>query len=407
MSVARRRVQRWRDAPLWASGFRPFYLLGALYAPLLALGSIGAALGWVDLAGAGIPLPLWHGHEMVFGFATAIVIGTVLTALPSWAGMPEPRGAALMLLAGLWLLGRCTFWAAPWLPRGVPALADLLLLPVLMAVLAVPVWRVPQRRYRWLLVILLALTLANATYHVGVVSGFAANGAMAALALRGAIWTLIVLYAVVGGLLTQVFTGNALRAAGEPPPAPPRPALELTALAALLLLALFELLPAAPHWTAAAATACALLQLARMRRWQGWGGSCVARAPLLAGMHAGFVWLLLAFVLRALAAAGLGVPQTAWLHAFTVGALGLMMLSLMTRVALRHTGRALTPPRWLMPAGAALFAAAVLRLAAGVPGWSAVSAPLAALSVLLWAAGFAGFALAYAHALVSPSLPRR
>jgi uncharacterized protein involved in response to NO len=159
MNVARRRVQRWRDAPLWASGFRPFYLLGALYAPLLALGSIGAALGWVDLAGAGIPLPLWHGHEMVFGFATAIVIGTVLTALPSWAGMPEPRGAALMLLAGLWLLGRCTFWAAPWLPRGVPALADLLLLPVLMAVL-VPVWRVPQRRYRWLLVILLALTLA-------------------------------------------------------------------------------------------------------------------------------------------------------------------------------------------------------------------------------------------------------
>jgi uncharacterized protein involved in response to NO len=118
--------------------------------------------------------------------------------------------------------------------------------------------------------------------------------------------------------------------------------------------------------TAAAATACILLQLARMRRWQGWRGSCVARAPLLAGMHAGFVWLLLAFVLRALAAAGLGVPQTAWLHAFTVGALGLMMLSLMTRVA-RHTGRAdaaaLADAR-----GGALFAAAVLRPAAGVPG---------------------------------------
>jgi uncharacterized protein involved in response to NO len=400
MNPAMRLARRCCDAPLWASGFRPFYLLGALYAPLLALGSVGAALGWVDLAPAGIVLPLWHGHEMVFGFATAIVIGTVLTALPSWAGTPELRGPPLILLAGLWLIGRAAFWAAPWLPQGLPALADLLLLPALVALLAAPLWRVHQRRYRWLLPILAALALANAIYHAAVIAGDAVR---AALALRAAVLSLVVLYVLVGGLLTQVFTGNALRAAGEREPAVPHRWLEAAALTALLLLTACELAAAPPRWTAAAATACALLHGARLLRWRGWR---VARAPLLAGMHLGFAWLILAFALQALAAVGTGVPPAAWMHAFTIGALGLMMLALMTRVALRHTGRALDPPCWLAPAAVAMCAAALLRLAAGVPGWSAVSVPLAALSVLLWAACFARFALAFAPALVAPSLPR-
>lgn len=377
MNPAIRLVRRCCAAPLWVSGFRPFYLLGALYAPLLALGSVGAALGWVNLADSGIVLPLWHGHEMVFGFAMAIVVGTVLTALPSWAGTPELRGAPLLLLAGLWLIGRAAFWAAPWLPRGVPALADLLLLPILAA-----------------------LALANAFYHVAVIDG---DGADAALALRAAVLTLVVLYVLVGGLLTQVFTANALRAAGEQEPAAPHRPLEAAALTALLLLAVCELADAPAHWTAAAALSCTLLHGLRGLRWRGWR---VARAPLLAGMHLGFAWLLLAFALQALAATGAGVPRAAWLHAFTVGALGLMMLALMTRVTLRHTGRALESPRWLAPACAAMSAAAALRLAVGVPTWGAVSGPLATLSVLLWAACFATFALAFAPALLAPSLPR-
>ena len=396
MNPAIRLVRRCCAAPLWVSGFRPFYLLGALYAPLLALGSVGAALGWVNLADSGIVLPLWHGHEMVFGFAMAIVVGTVLPALPSWAGTPELRGAPLLLLAGLWLIGRAAFWAAPWLPRGVPALADLLLLPALAA----PLWRVRQRRYRALLPILAALALANAFYHVAVIDG---DGADAALALRAAVLTLVVLYVLVGGLLTQVFTANALRAAGEQEPAAPHRPLEAAALTALLLLAVCELADAPAHWTAAAALSCTLLHGLRGLRWRGWR---VARAPLLAGMHLGFAWLLLAFALQALAATGAGVPRAAWLHAFTVGALGLMMLALMTRVTLRHTGRALESPRWLAPACAAMSAAAALRLAVGVPTWGAVSGPLATLSVLLWAACFATFALAFAPALLAPSLPR-
>jgi uncharacterized protein involved in response to NO len=194
-------------APLMASGFRPFHLLGALYAPLLALGGGGAFFGMVDL-GASLGLVLWHGHEMLFGFAAAIVVGTLLTALPSWAGTPEIRGAPLAWLTAAWLLGRVAFWAAPWLPASVVALADLLLWPLLVALLVAPLWRVPNRLYLLLQPILLAPAVANLAYHVAVLAGDVPG---AQRALRGTVWTLAVLYTLIGGMLTPIFTGNVLR----------------------------------------------------------------------------------------------------------------------------------------------------------------------------------------------------
>jgi uncharacterized protein involved in response to NO len=91
------------DASLRASAFRPFYFLGALYAPLLVAAWLGAYLGLWNLPTGEVPLKLQHGHEFIFGFAAAIIAGIVLTALPSWAGTEEIRGGRLMLLVALWL----------------------------------------------------------------------------------------------------------------------------------------------------------------------------------------------------------------------------------------------------------------------------------------------------------------
>ena len=205
------RRQRFADMPLLSSAFRSFYLLGALYAPLLAAGAAGVFAGLVDLHGSGGPL-LWHGHEMLFGFATAIVLGTLLTALPSWAGMPELSGTPVAALAAAWLVGRIAFWATPWLPAPLVAFADLLLWPLLLALLARPLWRVPQHLYRLLLPVLLALTAANLAYHAAQRAGDVAG---AERALRAAVWTLVLLYSLVGGLLTPIFTGTALRQLGR------------------------------------------------------------------------------------------------------------------------------------------------------------------------------------------------
>lgn len=378
-------------AALWRSAFRPFFLLGALYAPLLAAAGVAA---W----SAGVALPAhWHAHEMLFGFATAIVVGVLLTALPSWAGTPELHGARLATLAALWLAGRVAFWVSPWLPPAVVAAADLGLPLLLAAWLAPPLWRVPRRAWRAVLPIVLALAVANAVFHVA-----AGDAVLAQRALRAALWVLVLLFTLGGGLLTPVFTGNALRASGRGAPAPTAWPLEAAALAALLALAAADVAGVAGAPTAALALAAFVLHGWRVARWRGWRAF---DAPLVAGLHAGFAWLLLAFALKALADFGLlpgAWPDTLWVHAFTVGALGQVMLSLMTRVALRHTGRALHPPRALAWTGWAVAAATLVRLVAAALG----EAAWLGAALLPWAAAFAGWAAVTGRWLVAPSLPR-
>jgi uncharacterized protein involved in response to NO len=176
--------------------------------------------------------------------------------------------------------------------------------------------------------------------------------------------------------------------------------LEIAATGALLLLAALDLAAAPAAWTGAAALACTALHGWRCARWKGWR---VADVPLVLVMHLGFAWLVFAFALKAAAELTGIVPEAAWLHAFTVGSLGMMMLGLMTRVSLRHTGRPLVVPRAMLVAYILMFVAALLRLAVTVHG---LDSAVIALSAILWAAAFALYFMVFWKALVTPSLPR-
>jgi len=384
------------SAPVWVSAFRPFYLLGALYAPLVITGGAGALVGTVDLHAATTP-QLWHGHEMLFGFAMAIIIGTVLTALPSWAGTPETSGSRLALLAALWLLGRAAFWAAPWIsPWGV-ALADALLLPVLAVMLVPQLLRVRNRLYLLLLPILLALAAANLAYHAFILR---ADAARAAQSLLAGAYAVIVLFLLKGGVLVPVFTGNALRALGRGDQPSFSMALEAAAVVCVVLLAVLDLGGGSTASVGAAALICTAVQAYRTARWRGW---LVADQPLVFVLHLAFAWLVIALLLKAAAELTGIVPAVAWLHAFTVGGLGMMMLGLMNRVALRHTGRVLEVTMPMRVAYLMMFAAALMRLAATVHGlgfWAVAAA------ALLWACPFVIYLVLYGSALVQPSLPR-
>jgi len=384
------------SSPLWASAFRPFYFLGTLYAPLLVVAWLGAFLGIWSLP-SGQLLKLQHGHEFIFGFSAAIITGIVLTALPSWAGTEEILGRRLVLLVALWLVGRIAFWASPWLPPLLPAAIDCLLFPAVFIMLAPQLLRAANRLYLLLLPILAALFAANLIYHHGLLT---ANYIQAWLALRLAMYAIIVLYVLKGGVLAPIFTGNALREKGRGELAPFNMKLEIAAVGALLLLAVLDLAVAPALWTGCAALACALLHGWRTARWKGWR---VADVPLVLVMHLGFAWLVLAFALKAAAELTGIVPEAAWLHAFTVGSLGLMMLGLMTRVSLRHTGRPLVVPPAMLIAYVLMFAAALLRLAATV---HALGNGVVALAAALWAAAFALYFMVFWKALVMPSAPR-
>ncbi|MBL8289811.1 MAG: NnrS family protein [Rubrivivax sp.] len=384
-----------RTAPWLAAPFRPFYLLGAGYAVLLMA---VAGLGFAGVPPRAIFPLAWHGHEMVFGFAMAIVAGTLLTALPTWAGTAPMHGARLALLAGLWLLGRAggvVSSVQPAVPWFAVAAADAALPLAMMVLLAPQLARLPQRRWRMVLVVLAAFAAANVGWHAAFAAG---DSAGASRALRAALWVMVMLYTLAGGLFTPVFTANVLAERGLPALAPRRWPLEAATVLLTLAAALADLALAAPRPPAGAlAMAAAIAQAWRLARWRGWQ---TRTDPLVWAMHAGFAWLVVALVFAGATHFGWIEARASWQHAFTAGALGSMMLGLMTRVALRHTGRAAAAPRWLPLALLAVSAATVLRLGApwlGTAAWTAAA--------LLWALAMAAWWLRFAGPLLRPSLP--
>lgn len=385
-------------APLLASAFRPFYLLGVAYGLALMTAWTGAWLAIWPAPLAGLSLRQLHGHEMLFGFAAAVVIGIVLTALPSWAHTPEVRGAPLAVLVLVWLAGRVAVWSAPWPAASWHAAIDLAFFPAVFVVVAPCLLRAANRLYLLLLPILLALFGAHLAWYAGTLDG---SDRLATTGLRAGVYGLVALFVLKGGVLTPVFTGNALREAGRGDQARFVMALDAAALAVVVALACLDLAGAPANWIGTAAVACTLVHAWRVARWKGWR---VVDAPLVWGMHLGFAWLLCAFALKAAAELGSAVPEAAWVHAFTVGSLGLMMLALMTRVVLRHTGRAPVAPRAMSIAMVAMSLAALARLAA--VHVDAAGHGLVALAALLWLAPFATWFALYAAMLVTPSLPR-
>lgn len=379
--------------PVWSSGFRPFFLLGACYAPVIMVHWHGARLGaWT--ASSIVPLSLVHGHELVFGFAVAIVCGVLLTALPSWSGTTEIRAGPLALLVALWLAGRAAFLGLARLPPTLAMLLDCALLPALILMIVPGLLRARPRLFLWTLPPLLAVAAGNIAFHLALVRG-AADAMRWGLMLG--LWGLVFLYSLYGGLLTPAFTRNFLKARGEHAAGILLPLETATALA-MVALAGADLLDAPPHWVVATAVIAVVLHLWRFARWRGWR---TGSEPLLWTLHAGYVWLIAALALRGLAELTSTVPPAAWIHAFTIGALGLTMGGLMTRVTLRHTGRPPLVAPAMKAAFLALAAAPVARLAhaLGEAGeWALIA------SSALWAGAFLVFLLRYGPLLLAPSL---
>jgi uncharacterized protein involved in response to NO len=390
-----------RTAPIWSSGFRPFFLAAAAYGPLLLIFWLGARLGWWATPVAGLALPLLHAHEMLFGFAAALVCGVLLTAVPSWSGAAELRGRPLAALALLWLAGRAAVLGAPFLEGRslAPLLSgviDCALFPVLCLMLLATIRRARRRLFWWTLPPLAAFAAANIAFHIALADGSYA-GAQRALLLG--VHALAFLFTLYGGLFIPAFTRRWLHARGEHAATILMP-LEYATAIAMVAFACADLLDASRGWMTAAAGAAAIVQAWRFARWRGWR---TTSEPLLWSIHLGYSWLVAALALRAAAALVPDVPRDAWIHAFTVGAYGMLKIGLMTRVVLRHTGRPLHAG-WLMSfAFVMVFAAALLRLAYSMHEFG--EAALVG-SAVLWAAALLIYLTRFGPLLLRPSLHR-
>ena len=367
--------------------FRPFYLLAALFAAL-------AVPAWVaSLAGHGWPAGYleglaWHQHEMVFGFALAVIVGFLLTAARVWTGRPTPSGLPLALLAGHWLAARVLMVSGPgWLG----ALVDGAFPFVAAAVLARVIVGARNTRNYFVPVLLAALGAADVCFHL---STLGLIEAPASLAAQAALYLIVVLLIVMAGRVVPAFTASALPQAKLRRSA----ALDRAALA-LSVLALGCALAELGGWlTAAPAFAAAALHAARQA---GWAPLATRARPILWILHLSHAWIPAGFVLLGLAAFGIVIGAAA-LHAFAVGAVSGTIVGMITRTALGHTARPLVAGRAETLAYVLVLAAAVLRVVAAIVLTAYL--PLVVASAALWSAAFLTYFVAYAPRLTQPRL---
>ncbi len=387
------RYRLWYGPALFAAGYRPFFLLSALWAAL-------AVPVWIALFTNALRLPMalppviWHVHEMVFGFGAATVAGFLLTAIPNWTGRMPLQGLPLMGLAALWLAGRAACLTAGVIGPVTASITDLAFPAVFLGVVAREIISGHNWRNLPMLGALAVLLTGNFLVHL------AALGLCdtAEIGNRLGVATLLALISLIGGRIIPSFTRNWL-VKKRPEIAPPASFGMIDQVVLTLVIAALVFLVVAPTgrvmpWAALAAGTALLL---RLRRWRGWA---TRREPLLFVLHLGYGWLACGFLLLGLGTFLPWLPHTTALHALTVGAIGTMTLAVMTRATLGHSGRPLTAGVGTTVIYALVTLAAVFRLSAPLAG--AQYLLLLALAGLAWSAAFILFAGLYGPLFVWP-----
>jgi uncharacterized protein involved in response to NO len=375
---------------LWQLGFRPFYAAASLFAALSiaqwALQFLGV---WTQPLLRG---PLWHAHEMLFGFAVAVIVGFLFTAGRNWSNQPTPTGATLAALTTLWLAGRVLV-LTPYTVAA--AIVDPAFTLAAAIALAIPFIRARNRRNYFFVALLVGLSLANLSFHL---AELGVIGCPASVGITIGLDVVLFVMAVMGGRVIPMFTNSGVPGAA----ATRQPGVERAALGATLALLAADALGLGGAVLALVAAFAAVAHAARWILWQPW---TTRRAPLVWVLHAAYAFIPLHLALRAFAACGWVAPSIAT-HALTVGAIGGLVIGMVTRTARGHTGRPLRAGRAEVVCYALVLLAAVVRV--GVPlAAPALTLPAIGLAAALWCAGFALYAVTYWPVLSRPRLDGR
>ena len=359
---------------LFDLGFRPFYLLAGAFAALAVPLWAAEYAGW--LAGPGI---VWHAHEMIFGYAFAVIAGFLLTAVRVWTGRPTPTGAALAGIAALWLLARgLAFWSLP-----AAAWAGAVFALALAWGIGRPLLAAGNRRNYFFIVLVLALGAAGVVLQ-----------RLPQLGVAIGLDVVLFVMAVVAGRVVPMFTNNGVPGAG----ARRHSWVEAAALGAILALLAADV----AQRTELAAAIAAFAAAAHAVRLALWSPLRTLRKPIVWILHASYAWIVVHLALRGLTGFGL-LPYALGTHALTVGAIGGLTLGMMTRTARGHTARPLAAGR------AEIAAYALVQLAALARVFVPLALPAAYVGATLvaaafWFLAFALFVAAYVPILTRPRL---
>jgi uncharacterized protein involved in response to NO len=386
------RLRDYTGPALLSYGFRPFFLMGSLYAGLAILAWLPIFEGELALASLFSPRD-WHIHEMLYGYVPAVVTGFLLTAVPNWTGRMPLQGRPLLVLVVAWVLGRVAVTASAYIGFGPAAVVDLSFLVLVAAAVAREIAAGRNWRNLKVLVVVALLLGGNATFHLE--AQFAGG---ADVGVRVGIAATILLVILIGGRIIPSFTRNWL--ARENPGRLPAPfdRVDMVSIAcAAVSLAAWMAAPDASV-TGALLAAAGLLQAARLARW---AGERTWRDRLVLVLHVAHAFVPIGFVLTGLAALGL-IPLAAGIHAWTGGAIGTMTLAVMSRASLGHTGRPLAASAPVQAVYALVVVSALARICASLH--ADLSLVLLHVAGFSWTLAFLGFALSYWSVFTRPRL---
>jgi uncharacterized protein involved in response to NO len=379
---------------LFAHGFRPFFLMAGLMAPA-AVGVWALTLAGFVLPEGPLPMMRWHAHEALGGFVAAAMIGFLMTAIPNWTGRRGYSGAPLVAVAALFLAARFAMLPGSPVPIGVAALLALTPLPaVLLLVLPALVKAKAARLFGPPALVL--VFWSGQVMMLAEEAGWWATPGWATGQLLMANMALL-LVVLIGGRIVPSFTLNALRKTPRPAEAQPLPGVDRGAILAVAAIAVVDLAAPGDMLAGLVAAGAAVMVALRLSRWH---GLRTLSWPILWVLHLAYALIPLALAVKAFSLLG-GAPwAAAWLHLQMAGAVALMIVAVMTRATLGHTGNALVATPATVAAYVLLLAAALLRGFSGVAGTDAL--PVLMAAALCWVLAFLLFLVVYAPMLIGP-----
>lgn len=304
-----------------------------------------------DLSMMWLPAQVWHAHEMVFGFIIAAVAGFLLTAIPSWTGRRGFAGAPLFGLVLIWLAGRVVMTVTTDLEPLVVAIIDLLFVPALIFTILPALVRTGNRRNLFFIVLLVALFATNLHFHL--------SELVSTTPLQIAINLVLILVTVMGGRVIPVFTSAGLRQLGSNVGVRRNQLLDRMLIVATIAVTVVDIFASGTIIAGMLAAITAMLFALQLVRWR---GLRIRRQPILWILHIGYAWLPVALLLKAIWLFGVPIPGSSWIHALTTGAYSTMILGIMSRASLGHTGRVLIAPTTMIVGYYLLIGAGLSRV---------------------------------------------
>tara|TARA_R110001583_G_scaffold191_2_gene1814 strand:- start:152 stop:1357 length:1206 start_codon:yes stop_codon:yes gene_type:complete len=375
--------------------FRPLFLFAVIFSMFSLLIWNGILTGNLTISLFGGSL-WWHIHEMLFAFAATVIVGFLLTAVQNWSGVRSLHGKGLAALVILWVLARFAFFLPNQLPEQLIIALDVAFLPLSTLALALPIIKTKLWKNLLFIPILLIMATTNLLLHYSAITN---DPFLMAQAATFMVLLITLVMCIMGGRVFPMFTANGT----QTPRVDAIPLLEKLSLISIIItivvaaLATSTLVDVPAAIVAVLFISTSLIHAIRVYRWK---FSVTLSTPLVWSLHISYWCIAIGLLMFGLSQITYLVTHSQAIHTLTVGAMATMILSMISRVSLGHTGRIIKVGKTMSIAFIAIVLAFVVRVFGlyFIANYSHVLT----LAVTLWVIGFGCFVIVYTPILLGP-----